>query len=92
MPVANFSAPGTAIFGMNFVDATAGAIAITIPTAVSNSGHIVEVKKIDTTNHVISFIMSGGQTVDTVSAANFSLTQSLQELSIISSGANFFVK
>jgi hypothetical protein len=46
------------------VDCTSGAITRILPSAAGITGHIVTLKKWDTTSNVLSYVTTGGQTID----------------------------
>lgn len=46
------------------VDATSGNVTVTLPSASSNTGRVVIVKKTDSSTHIVTVAPAGGQTID----------------------------
>lgn len=70
------------------VDATAGAVTITLPTAVGIKGRTYTIKKIDNANNVV-IDGNGSQTID--GSTTKTLTTQYQTVTVQSDNANWFV-
>lgn len=71
-------------------DCTAGAVVMTLETAVGCDGRMHTLKKIDSSGNAASFATTGGQTID--GAATSSLAAQYGAVTVISNGANWDVK
>ena len=94
MPVKTVTANYTVLLsdGVIFADATAGPVAITLPTATSaivgTQGQRVRIKKIDTTANAVTITATGGQ-IDGAANAVISTPYNAFEFSPIPSTANW---
>lgn len=71
------------------VDATGGAIAITVPLATAFAGQIFNVKKIDASANTVTLTASGADTIDGL--ATQVETAQYQNISIQSDGTNWYI-
>lgn len=87
--VATKTAAYTALLsdGVLLVNATSGAVTITLPTAVGYAGLRFIVKKIDASGNAVTIATTSAQTID--GAATVSLTAQWQVQEVISDGANW---
>lgn len=53
------------------VDTSAGAVAITLPTAVGNAGRRISVKKVAGAVNAVTFLTTSSQTIDSIAQAGF---------------------
>lgn len=72
-----------------FVDANAGAITITLPTAASVAGFTYTIKKIDSSINAVSVAASGAETID--GSATQSLPNQYDVLRVFSNGTQWFI-
>lgn len=70
------------------IDATAGAITLTLPTAVGRSTPVTG-KKTDATTHAVTFTPQAGQLIDGASTA--AVSAQWESLTLIPSGGNWYV-
>lgn len=70
-------------------DAALGAITLTLPTAVGNSGKEFFIKKIDATGNSVTVDGDGSETID--GSATQVITSQWTTLTIISDGANWLI-
>ena len=70
-------------------DASGGAITLTLPTAVGNSGKEFFIKKIDSTGNSVTVAGDGSETID--GSATQVITAQWTTLTIISDGANWLI-
>ncbi len=70
------------------IDASSGAVDITLPTAVGNNGRIYVVKAIDITNAAV-VEPDGSETIE--GAANYTFQTQYDSISFVSNGANWFI-
>lgn len=69
-------------------DATAGAFAVTLPTAVGAQGRIITVKKTDATANAVTVASAGG-TID--GAVSIAMATAQESLTVVSDNANWKV-
>ena len=72
-----------------FVDATSGALTVTLPSASSAVGRYFNVKKIDSTSNAVTVDADGSETIDGSTTA--SLASQYDSLSIVSDGTEWFI-
>jgi hypothetical protein len=70
------------------VDASAGAITITLPTAVGIGDRYYHIKKIDSSSNKITISATGGQTID--GSTSYQLKIGNESVSIVSDNANWW--
>lgn len=73
----------------NAVDASAGAVTVTLPTAVGNAGLQHTVKKTDATANEVIVEGAGSETID--GDLNYIITESYNGATFISNGTNWYV-
>jgi hypothetical protein len=71
------------------VNATSGAVTVTLPTSVGSDGRQYTIKKTDSTTNPVTVATTSSQTID--GASTYTLTTQFQLLNIISDGANWSV-
>lgn len=69
------------------VDATGGAVTITLYAAANNTGKIVTVKKIDSGSNAVTVDGNAAETID--GAATVSLADQYDSVSLVSDGTNW---
>lgn len=72
-----------------WVDATGGAVTITLPTAIGNAGRTFVIKKIDSSGNAVTIDANGSQTID--GALTQVITTQYAAYSIASDNANWFI-
>ena len=72
-----------------FVDASTGALTITLPSALSAEGRYFNIKKIDGTANAVTVDADGSETID--GGVTASLASQYDSLSVISDGAEWFI-
>ena len=70
-------------------DATSGAITITLPTAVGNSGEIFNIKKIDSSVNAVTIATTSSQTID--GALTQPILTQYQNITVVSNGTNWSI-
>jgi hypothetical protein len=68
-------------------DATSGAITITLPTAVGNSGEIFHIKKIDSSANAVTIATTSSQTID--GALTQPILTQYQNITVVSNGSGW---
>lgn len=71
------------------VDATAGAVTVTLPAAVSVPGHVLHVKKVDASANAVTVDAAGAETID--GALTKVLAAQWAVLTIVSNGTSWDV-
>lgn len=71
------------------VDASGGAVTITLPTAVGNTGHTFSIKKADSSGNTVTIATTGGQTID--GSATAVIKVQYVSVLVISNGSNWQV-
>lgn len=71
------------------VDASAGAVTITLPSAAGIAGRMYRIKKIDSSANAVTVAAQTGETID--GAASYDLTAQYQYIVIQSDGANWYI-
>lgn len=102
MGVSNFDALGVAVattklatftigtgHGVYPVDATAAAVTANLPTAASNKGRRITVKKVDASANAVTLDGSGAETID--GAATLATTTQWAAFTIVSDGSGWLV-
>lgn len=72
-----------------FCDATAGAITVTLPTAVGNEGQIFEIKKTDASANEVILDGDGSETIEDTTTVT--ITVQYEAIKIASDGAEWFI-
>jgi hypothetical protein len=70
-------------------DATSGAFAVTLPTAVDNTGRQFTIKRINGGSNNVTLAAAGGQTID--GASTYVLDVQYKFATVISNGSNWFL-
>jgi hypothetical protein len=70
-------------------DATSGAITITLPTAVGNTGEVFHIKKIDSSVNAVTIATTSSQTID--GALTAPLISQYQSFTLVSNGTGWSV-
>lgn len=81
---------GTAVIGYNEIDASAGDVTITMPTAVAITGEEFDLKRIDDTANTVTINTTSSQTID--GSLTKSLVSQYEDLTVYSNGSNYGVK
>jgi len=71
---------------VNFIDATAGSIVGTLPTAVGNLGSFIHAKRVDGSVNSVTMDTFGAETID--NATSIGLAEN-ENLMVISDGTNW---
>lgn len=71
------------------VDATGGAVTITLPTAVGNTGKVFVVKRLDASGNTVDVDGNGSQTID--GALTLNIAVQWASYNLISDGTNFLI-
>lgn len=74
---------------INIVDASAGAVALTLPNANTMEGEFIYIKKIDMMATVVSVIAIGGATIDGLTSQDVSFQW--DSMLISSDGVNWYI-
>lgn len=82
---ANYTLTGSDTLALG--DATGGTFTFTLPTAVSNSGKVYQLKKIDSSTNAVAINTTSSQTIDGVTSA--SLANQWEMIEVISDGTNW---
>jgi hypothetical protein len=92
------TAPAAGTITTIFVDATAGDITITLPTAVGNINTLYLFKRIDSTVNLVTIDTTGSETIDGVSSVNLNNEDTVNNplkgliaLSITGNNADYFI-
>lgn len=83
---ANYTAVGTE--DIILVDATSGAVTVTLPSAIGISGKALQIKKIDSSANAVTINTTGGQLIDLFST--FTLLMPSDYCDVCSSGTNWY--
>jgi hypothetical protein len=70
-------------------DATSGAITITLPTAVGNTGEVFHIKKIDSSVNAVTIATTSSQTID--GALTQPILTQYQNITVVSNGVGWSV-
>lgn len=70
------------------VDASGGAVTITLPTSVGISDRVYYIKKIDSSSNYVTIQTTGGQTLD--GATSFQLKIGYEAIMVVSDGSNWW--
>jgi len=70
------------------VNATGGAVTITLPTAVGDT-NLYTIKKTDSSANTVTVVGNGGQTID--ASANAIITQQYTSITLKSDNSNWFI-
>lgn len=70
-------------------DATSGAITITLPTAVGNSGEVFHIKKIDSSVNAVTVATTSSQTIDGVTTQTIGVQY--KNITVVSNGSNWSI-
>lgn len=70
------------------VDASGGAVTITLPTAAGIADRVYYIKKTDASSNNVTISPSGGQTID--GSSSFALKISYEAVMVVSDGSNWF--
>lgn len=73
----------------NLVDASAGAVTITLPTAVGNAGLQHSVKKTDSTANEVIIDAAGSETID--GDLTFIISDPYDSATFVSNGTNWYI-
>jgi hypothetical protein len=71
------------------VNATSGAVTITLPASSGISGRVYTIKKVDSSEYAVTVDGSGAETID--GAENYSLVSRWNYVTVVSDGANWLV-
>lgn len=71
------------------VDATAGVVTITLPTAVGRTGAQHVVKKVDSSNNIVTVDANGSETID--GGLTAVLTRQYESITLFSNGSNWYI-
>lgn len=73
-----------------FVDSAAGAVIVTLPTAVGNAGLIFVIKKVGVSVNLVTLVPTGAETIFTTTPT-VSITLLIGDAAaVVSNGANWF--
>jgi len=70
-------------------DATSGAITITLPTAVGNTGEVFHIKKIDSSVNAVTIATTSSQTIDGVTTQSIGVQY--KNITVVSDGSNWSI-
>ena len=74
--------------GVFLVDATGGAVTLTLPLAAAIIGRVISVKKIDASGNAVTVDGSGSETIDGASTAV--LTSQYDSVTVMTDGSEWF--
>lgn len=70
-------------------DATSGAITITLPTAVGNTGEVFHIKKIDSSVNAVTIATTSSQTIDGVTTQSIGVQY--KNITVVSNGSSWSI-
>lgn len=70
-------------------DATSGAITITLPTAVGNTGEVFHIKKVDSSVNAVTIATTSSETIDGVTTQSIGVQY--KNITVVSDGSNWSI-
>jgi len=75
--------------GFYKVDATSGAVTVTLPAAASNTGMRLDIKKIDASGNAVTVDGNAAETID--GAATVTLSSQYDDVTVVCDGTEWFI-
>jgi len=86
----NDTLTNTDAYGLTLVDASSGAVTITLPSALTSSALEFRVKKIDSSANNVIVDGDGSETIDGATTAT--ITTQYESITLISNGTGWYIK
>lgn len=88
--VTTHTTDGTAVVGYNELNATSGNVAVTLPTAVTNTGKVFNFKRMDGSGNTVTINTTSSQTID--GELTKTLVSQYESLTLYSNGTNWSIE